>query len=453
MATPSQRPPKSGLSGEYGNIALLLLLYTLQGVPMGLGKVIPMILKERGCSYAELGQFSLQSWPFSLKLLWAPLADTHFIARIGRRKTWLVPAQTLIGIIMMYASTRLDELLYAERPQVASLTLLFLAMNFMCATQDIAVDGWALTMLRPENAAFQATCNAAGQTFGFALGWTGVTVLEQLGLATLSSFMLGAGMFFIIVTIAVALLKAEAPVRAEDQPEGLVAAYSSIYRLLQLPPMRTLMIVLFSWKLGFAVVDSVAGLKFQEAGVPKEHMTYMGSLLMPLEIVLPLLAARWTSGANPFDLALACYPFKVLTVPLTAALVFLTPRYLAFYPWGYWAAMLAVALLGSITTEWMFVSQISLFAKVADPTIGATYMSFLNTMANLGQKLPPTATFFLVDRLTGPYGGYEADGYYVMTAVCTALGVAWYVVAAAPVRRMQRRSPTDWHVGEQKKQM
>ena len=139
------------LKGEYGNIALLLLLYTLQGLPMGLGKVVPMILKERGCSYAELGTFTLQSWPFSLKLLWAPLVDSLFVARFGRRKTWMVPAQLLIGLILIWGSTKINALLYAEpTPRVAPLTLMFLAMNFLCATQDIAVDGWALTLLRPE---------------------------------------------------------------------------------------------------------------------------------------------------------------------------------------------------------------------------------------------------------------------------------------------------------------
>jgi hypothetical protein len=33
------------LQGDYGNIALLLLLYTLQGVPMGLGASIPLLLQ------------------------------------------------------------------------------------------------------------------------------------------------------------------------------------------------------------------------------------------------------------------------------------------------------------------------------------------------------------------------------------------------------------------------
>ena len=35
------------------------LRYTLQGIPLGLGQVFPMILKDRGATMSELGIFSL----------------------------------------------------------------------------------------------------------------------------------------------------------------------------------------------------------------------------------------------------------------------------------------------------------------------------------------------------------------------------------------------------------
>jgi hypothetical protein len=55
------------------SIFILLVLYTLQGIPMGLCGSIPLILKEKGVSYESLSLFSLVSLPFSLKLLWAPV--------------------------------------------------------------------------------------------------------------------------------------------------------------------------------------------------------------------------------------------------------------------------------------------------------------------------------------------------------------------------------------------
>ena len=93
------------------NICLLLLLYTLQGVPMGISAAIPMLLEERKVSMSVQGKFSFASWPFSLKLLWAPIVDALFMHSWGQRKTWLVPTQLLIGIVMIASSASVDTLM------------------------------------------------------------------------------------------------------------------------------------------------------------------------------------------------------------------------------------------------------------------------------------------------------------------------------------------------------
>eukprot|EP00928_Gymnodinium_smaydae_P054383 TRINITY_DN38167_c0_g1_i1.p1 TRINITY_DN38167_c0_g1~~TRINITY_DN38167_c0_g1_i1.p1 ORF type:complete len:445 (+),score=31.24 TRINITY_DN38167_c0_g1_i1:63-1397(+) len=437
----------ANLSGEYGNIMLLLVLYTLQGIPMGLGRVIPMILKERGASFSEVGMYSLQSWPFSLKLFWAPLVDTLFINSIGRRKTWVIPTQCLIGIVMIATSTVLDSYLYGETLAILPLTIIFFSMNFLCATQDIAVDGWALTMLRKENASYQGVCNAAGQTFGFTLGFTGFTLLDQFGLLNLSGFLFVVGTCFIAITFAVAIFKEEKPLAKDEEPEGVIQAYSQMASMLRLKPIQTVVVILFTWKLAFAVVDSVAPLKFQEYGVPKHQLAYLSSTMMPLEFILPIVASRWTSSSRPFNLAMLVYPLRVLVVPLTGLLVFYTPQTDVMPVW-FWTAMVLVALLSSISSEWMFVSQMSFFAHVSDPALGGTYMTLLNTLANLGQKLPPTMTLFLVDHLTckEDHCTTKADGYYIMTAVCTIVGIIWWSFGTGAVSRLQERSLSEWRV-------
>ena len=81
----------ANLQGDYGNVILLLILYTLQGIPMGFSGTLPLILKDRGASYSDLGLISMTSLPFGMKLLWAPIVDTIYHAGVGRRKTWLLP--------------------------------------------------------------------------------------------------------------------------------------------------------------------------------------------------------------------------------------------------------------------------------------------------------------------------------------------------------------------------
>ena len=57
----------------------------------------------------------------------------------------------------------------AQPVDVKTLTSLFLTFYFLAATQDIAVDGLALTILSPRNKELGATCNAIGQSVGYFL--------------------------------------------------------------------------------------------------------------------------------------------------------------------------------------------------------------------------------------------------------------------------------------------
>ena len=93
-----------GLDGDRYNVLLLLFLYILQGIPLGLAGSMPMVLQNKGISYKQQAVFSLVFWPFSLKLLWAPIVDSAYFKSFGRRKTWLVPTQYLIGVFMLILS-------------------------------------------------------------------------------------------------------------------------------------------------------------------------------------------------------------------------------------------------------------------------------------------------------------------------------------------------------------
>lgn len=64
-------------------------------------------------------------------------------------------------------------------PNIPMLTGIFFMLNFLAATQDIAVDGWALTMLKRCNVGHASTCNSVGQTAGYFLGYVVFIALES----------------------------------------------------------------------------------------------------------------------------------------------------------------------------------------------------------------------------------------------------------------------------------
>lgn len=52
------------------------------------------------------------------------------------------------------------------------LTLVFVALIFLAATQDIAVDGWALTLLSQDNLSYASTAQTIGLNTGYFLSFT-----------------------------------------------------------------------------------------------------------------------------------------------------------------------------------------------------------------------------------------------------------------------------------------
>ena len=85
------------LEGDKLHVLLLFFLYLLQGLPQGLQVAISPLLAKRDIPLMKQAMFTIVNYPFSMKILWAPLIDSVYISRFGRRKSWLVPAQYSIG--------------------------------------------------------------------------------------------------------------------------------------------------------------------------------------------------------------------------------------------------------------------------------------------------------------------------------------------------------------------
>ena len=114
-----------GMAAGLPNVLLLGSLYAWLG--------------EAGVNLETMGVFSLIGLAYAFKFLWSPVVDRVRLPglwRLGRRRSWLVPIQALVGVVLIVLS-RLD-------PQAALgwFSLLAGLAAFAAATQDIAIDAW-----------------------------------------------------------------------------------------------------------------------------------------------------------------------------------------------------------------------------------------------------------------------------------------------------------------------
>ena len=459
---------KSSLKGDYSSIALLLLLYTLQGIPLGLAESVSYLLQEKGLTYDEQGIYDSVSWPFSLKLLWAPIVDACFIKSVGRRKTWLVPVQLIIGIALVSSPAYVQRLMGEggdgdSRPQVWPLTYFFFSLYFLCATQDIAVDGWALTMLSKKNVSYASVCNAAGQTFGFFLSFTGFLTLNTYGLATLHGFMFYSGIAFLVTTIGVWLFKVEKLGRghakdAEDENMTIVGAYKRMGKVLKLRSIQLLALLMFTRNIGFVATDKLPSRKLIQWGMKKEHLATLMAVMTPISIAIPGIVSKRV-GDRPLHFFMRSYLPRLAVGILAMALLAVAPDFKSYadtMPMTFMVLLFTVSVIHSIVSTAMFVAIMAFFAKISDPSIGGTYMTLLNTITNLGAKWPGQIVLFLVDPLTlktcNVDGGESVcettlDGFFVLSALCIVAGMVWYFALARSLATKLERFPSSmWSI-------
>jgi len=482
------------LREDLPSIAVLTLLYMFQGIPIGIAVALMGILKERGATFSQLSTFLLSSWPFSLKILWAPIVDSVYNKRFGRRKSWLVPVQLLLGIGLYVLSSCIDTWLEKGNLDITKLTGAMFCMYFLAATQDIAVDGWALTMLKATG--WASICNTVGQSLGILIASTGYFLLASHGYITLPAFLAYASVAFIVATIFVALFINEgegggggsssddAATAASSTASAAAAAAGSsssssrnssrankrqrgsdkedtqspfrvfglMLKVVKLSNIQSLLVVLFTWKFAFSS-ESVMLLKLQETTFSKESITYLRTVISPVEMVVPLILSKYTVSSRPLDLAMWGYLPRVVLGLLACAFVAYAPSK-DEVTWKF--TLLVLLYMGVQTTlaTAMFTSQMAFFARVSDPAIGGSYMTLLNTFANLGFLWTTTVSTRLVDIFTykssGSGEGKEedvtVDGYYVTATVCAAVGVVWYFIMRNRLDGLQKFPLSAWRV-------
>lgn len=374
------------------NFGLLVLLYFLQGVPLGLATgSVPFLLKNH-MSYSEIGVFSLASYPYSLKLLWSPIVDAIWSPKVGRRKSWILPIQLLSGIGMLYLGAHVEDMMATVGkdggPTVWNFTWWWFFLVLMCATQDIAVDGWALTLLTPGNVSYASTAQTVGLTAGQFLSYTVFLAFNSkdfanryfraepldTGLISLGGYLNMAGWLYILVTFGLATMKREEKTQNED---GIWDVYKIMWGVLKLKSVQTIMIVHLIAKIGFQANDGVTNLKLLDKGFGTDNMALTVLIDFPFEIGLGYYAGVWSQRYTPMRLWAWGFVGRLVAAVFAQFVVIIFPA--EGVTFWYLLVVIAEHVFSTFMNTVMFVAVSAFHARISDPVIGGTYMTLLAT--------------------------------------------------------------------------
>jgi MFS transporter, PAT family, beta-lactamase induction signal transducer AmpG len=331
-----------GTMSTPAKLGLLGCLYFSQGLPFGFfTQALPVLLRKQGFSLGQIGLSSLLVVPWALKFLWAPAVDRWSVARVGRRKSWIVPLQ--LGAVVVLA-------LLAPSVVSRSMPVLMTAivlLNLLAATQDIATDGLAIDMLAPRERGLGNGLQVAGYRVGMIVGGGALLIFHDR---------LGWSRTFLAMAALTAL--ATVPIAAAREPAGPPARAhrSRGPHFVRRPGAARLLLLLATYKAGDAFATGMLRPFLADAGLT---LADIGWLLGTVGFVAGLLGAL-AGGAlvNRIGRRASLTVFGVLQAASVAGYAFLAlgkPGLAALYVLSaaeHFAGGMATAALFTCMMDW-----------------------------------------------------------------------------------------------------
>ena len=275
----------------YSRLGLLLTLYVCQGLPTGVfSQALPAILRRYDVPLTVIGLSGLLAMPWALKFLWAPWVESHFSARWGQRRSWILPMQ-LLGIAMLLLMAFFDPYRLATTQGVSEFFVLMFLVNLFAATQDIATDGLAVRTLDFHERGLGNGVQVAGYRLGLIIG--GGLLLYLIGSWDWRwSFML---MAFLLCLLTVPVWRFREPAADVSHHERL--PYWKIYTsFFDRPGLVGWLVVLVTYKAGESLGSAMVKPMLVDMGLDLKQIGLMVSMVGSVAALTGALLGGWLTA-------------------------------------------------------------------------------------------------------------------------------------------------------------
>ncbi|CAD8088507.1 unnamed protein product [Paramecium primaurelia] len=261
---------------------ILTTLYFIQGLIVGLpgGAIQVLYAHEK-----DIGIFTLCTIPWAFKFVWSPIQDYYFIEKFGKRKTYIVPFLSLMGILLILVANAEHTLL--------NLFYYYIALMICLSTSDTAIDGWSVTLL--SNVAQQSVCQTFGQQVGWFISQSIFILLNQKNIINFAQYQYTLGIICIIMSIIVIFVK-------ETNPDEVIHYQSLFHQIKQVKGLyynknlRFLCLFIFLQRNGIAFMDIAAPIVMIRAGMEKTFISQAQIIIFCCTFWIPLIIGYFISG-------------------------------------------------------------------------------------------------------------------------------------------------------------
>jgi len=158
-------------------MAFIFFFGMASGLPSSLVfATLSIWLREEGLSRTAIGLLGIVATPYAINFLWAPLVERlrlPALGALGQRRAWILSCQ--IALCVAVVGMGLGDPIAAP----IALAAWAVAVAFLSATQDIAIDAYRVETLEPEQYGARAALAVYGWHMGAFLSGAGVLYIAE----------------------------------------------------------------------------------------------------------------------------------------------------------------------------------------------------------------------------------------------------------------------------------
>jgi len=379
-------------------VITLSALYVAQGVPWGFITVTMVtFLAAEGADAGDLAYLlTLGTLPWSFKFGWGPIIDRFQIPELGRRRPWILIAQT--GMIALLITMLLVPDL---TDNISLLGALFFVYNVFTALQDVSTDALAVDVLQSHEFERVNSYMFTAKSLGGVIGGAGLgTIIGTVGIR--GAFLIQIPILVVIMMVPLFMRErpgekrfpwdeGEAVEVAEDSQEGdeevrdFAVILSNIRTAFSVRSAQLGIAVSLVISLAFILIPILPLLFLQELGWSQEEFNATKGGIILVVTMLGAMAGgelgRQFGGKS-----------MLMFAALGASLTTLTWGMLDSM-WGEGWFMMLVWIIHTFLWAIVSICAYSLMMRVTWAEVGGTqftgYMAMMNLSAIIGYQLAP----------------------------------------------------------------
>lgn len=226
-------------TSKYKKYFTLLSLYLAQSIPMAFfSTVVPLIMRQESFSLTSIGMLQMLKLPWIFKFLWAPLIDEKG-NNIGSLRKIIIRSELFYAVVIFIIA------LLGIKTNFILVLVFMLISFFVSATQDIAVDRFAILILREEEQSMGNSMQSSGSFLGSLIG-TGLLLMlyHYIGWTAVLGFIVA---FVLIGLVPLRTLTIDTTFSSDLKTKQKVSFHDIISFFSQPGAIRLVLLLLFSY--------------------------------------------------------------------------------------------------------------------------------------------------------------------------------------------------------------